>query len=87
MVKNYFFKIFAGIAFLGLLTACNTTSDPTESIPNPDEGTPQKKILTKVSSNNVSQEEYVTTAVTGDLQRPQYLKMNLLQEVLTIREQ
>lgn len=68
MVKNYFFKIFAGIAFLGLLTACNTTSDPTESIPNPDEGTPPKKILTKVSSNNVSQEEYVTTAVTGDLQ-------------------
>ncbi|MGV2452713.1 MULTISPECIES: hypothetical protein [Chryseobacterium] len=68
MVKNYFFKMFAGIAFLGLLTACTTTSDPTESIPNPDDGPPPKKILSKVSSNNVSQEEYATTAVTGDLQ-------------------
>ncbi|MGI9581710.1 hypothetical protein ACR1PO_10880 [Chryseobacterium sp. RRHN12] len=68
MVKNYFFKMFAGIAFLGFLTACNTTSDPTESIPNPDDGPPPKKILAKVSSNNVTQEEYTTTAVTGDLQ-------------------
>lgn len=68
MVKNYFLKMFAGIAFLGLLTACNTTSDPTESIPNPDDGPPPKRVLVKVSSNNVSQEEYTTMAVTGDLQ-------------------
>ncbi|CAI8835167.1 hypothetical protein [Chryseobacterium sp. IT-36CA2] len=68
MVKNYFFKMFAGIAFLGLLTACNTTSDPTESIPNPDDGPPPKRVLAKVSSNNVSQEEYTTIAVSGDLQ-------------------
>ncbi len=68
MVKNYFLTMFAGIAFLGLLTACNTTSDPTESIPNPDDGPPPKKVLAKVSSNNVSQEEYTTLAVTGDLQ-------------------
>ncbi|WP_431611624.1 hypothetical protein [Chryseobacterium sp. 'Rf worker isolate 10'] len=68
MVKNYFLKMFAGIAFLGLLTACNTTSDPTESIPNPDDGPPPKRVLAKVSSNNVSQEEYTTMAVTGDLQ-------------------
>lgn len=68
MVKNYFFKMFAGIAFLGLLAACNTTSDPTESIPNPDDGPPPKKVLAKVSSNNISQEEYTTMAVTGDLQ-------------------
>ncbi|WP_288446297.1 hypothetical protein [uncultured Chryseobacterium sp.] len=68
MVKNYFLKMFAGIAFLGLLTACNTTSDPTESIPNPDDGPPPKKVLAKVSSNNVSHEEYTTLAVTGDLQ-------------------
>ncbi|MDR3024419.1 hypothetical protein [Chryseobacterium sp.] len=68
MVKNYFFKIFAGIAFLGLLSACNTTSDPTESIPNPDDGPPPKKVLAKVSANNISQEEYATAAVTGDLQ-------------------
>ncbi len=60
--------MFAGIAFLGLLTACNTTSDPTESIPNPDDGPPPKRVLAKVSSNNVSQEEYTTMAVTGDLQ-------------------
>ncbi len=68
MVKNYFLKMFAGIAFLGMLTACNTTSDPTESIPNPDDGPPPKKVLAKVSSNNISQEEYATTAGTGDLQ-------------------
>jgi hypothetical protein len=68
MVKNYFLKMFAGIAFLGLLTACNTTSDPTESVPNPDGGPPPKKVLAKVTANNVSQEEYVTTAGTGDLQ-------------------
>ncbi|PWN65387.1 hypothetical protein [Chryseobacterium viscerum] len=68
MVKNYFLKMFAGIAFLGLLTACNTTSDPTESVPNPDSGPPPKKVLAKVTANNVSQEEYVTTAGTGDLQ-------------------
>lgn len=60
--------MFAGIAFLALLTACNTTSDPTESIPNPDDGPPPKKVLAKVTSNNVSQEEYTTLAVTGDLQ-------------------
>jgi len=68
MVKNYFFKMFASIAFLGLLTACNTTSDPTESIPNPDDGAPPKRVLSKVGANNVSQEEYITTAGTGDLQ-------------------
>jgi len=68
MVKNYFLKMFAGIAFLGLLAACNTTSDPTESIPNPDDGPPPKKVLAKVSANNTSQEEYATAAVTGDLQ-------------------
>jgi len=68
MVKNYFLKIFAGIAFLGLLAACTTTSDPIESIPNPDDGPPPKKALAKVSANNISQEEYVTAAVTGDLQ-------------------
>jgi hypothetical protein len=68
MVKNYFFKMFTGIAFLGLLAACNTTSDPTESIPNPDDGPPPKKVLAKVSANNISQEEYTTAAVTGDLQ-------------------
>ncbi len=60
--------MFAGIAFLGLLAACNTTSDPTESIPNPDDGPPPKKVLAKVSANNTSQEEYATAAVTGDLQ-------------------
>ncbi|MFS4430053.1 hypothetical protein [Chryseobacterium sp. S90] len=68
MVKNYFLKMFACIAFLGLLAACNTTSDPTESIPNPDDGPPPKKVLAKVSANNTSQEEYATAAVTGDLQ-------------------
>ncbi|MGH1518915.1 hypothetical protein [Chryseobacterium sp. JK1] len=69
MVKNYFLKMFAGIAFLGLLAACNTTSDPTESIPDPDPGIPPQRILTKVNINNVSSEEYVTTAGTGTLQQ------------------
>ncbi|AZA81696.1 hypothetical protein C1637_03725 [Chryseobacterium lactis] len=62
MVKNYFLKMFAGIAFLGLLASCNTTADPIESVPNPDGGPPPQKVLTKVSVNNVSQEEYFTTA-------------------------
>ncbi|PKF75415.1 hypothetical protein [Chryseobacterium sp. PMSZPI] len=62
MVKNYFLTIFAGIAFLGLLASCNTTADPTESIPNPDDGPPPKRILTKVTANSVSQEEYTTTS-------------------------
>ncbi|WP_300691449.1 hypothetical protein [Chryseobacterium sp.] len=69
MVKNYFLKMFAGIAFLGLLAACNTTSDPTESIPDPDPGIPPQKVLTKISVNNVSREEYMTTPVTGILQQ------------------
>ncbi|MCJ7934299.1 MAG: hypothetical protein MUW56_11835 [Chryseobacterium sp.] len=64
MVKNYFLKMFAGVTLIGLLASCNTTSDPTESIPNPDDGTPPKRILEKVSMNSVSQEEYVTTAGT-----------------------
>jgi hypothetical protein len=62
MAKNYFFKMFAGIALLGVLVSCNTTADPTESVPNPDPGVPPPKILEKVSVNNVSQEEYVSTA-------------------------
>ena len=62
MAKNYFLKIFAGFALLGLLASCNTTSDPTESIPNPDEGAPPQKILSKVSVNASSEEEFVTTA-------------------------
>ncbi|REC48958.1 hypothetical protein [Chryseobacterium pennipullorum] len=61
MVKNYFLKMFAGIALLGLLASCNTTSDPTESIANPDEGTPPPKVLSKVTVNSVAQEEFVTT--------------------------
>ncbi|KFF75053.1 hypothetical protein HX13_07335 [Chryseobacterium sp. P1-3] len=62
MAKNYFLKIFAGFALLGLMASCNTTSDPTESIPNPDEGAPPQKILSKVSVNASSEEEFVTTA-------------------------
>ncbi|PWN68359.1 hypothetical protein C1631_016810 [Chryseobacterium phosphatilyticum] len=62
MAKNYFLKLFAGIAIFGMLASCNTTADPTESIPNPDPGVPPPKILEKVSVNNVSQEEYVSTA-------------------------
>ncbi|MDR6526947.1 hypothetical protein [Chryseobacterium rhizosphaerae] len=62
MVKNYFLKIFTGVALLGVLASCNTTSDPTESIPNPDEGAVPKKVLEKISMDNVSQEEYITTA-------------------------
>ena len=62
MVKNYFLKMFAGAALLGLLASCNTTNDPTESIPNPDGGPAPKKVLEKISMNNVSQEEYISTA-------------------------
>lgn len=53
--------MFTGVALMGILAACNTTSDPTESIPNPDEGAPPKKILEKVSMNSISQEEYITS--------------------------
>ncbi len=54
--------MFAGIALFSALASCNTTADPTESVPNPDTGPPPAKILTTVSVNNVSQEEYVSTA-------------------------
>lgn len=62
MAKNYFLKTLTGIALLGLLASCNTTSDPTESIPNPDDGPPPQKILAKVNINANSDEEFVTTA-------------------------
>ncbi|MFP3832328.1 hypothetical protein [Chryseobacterium sp. SIMBA_028] len=61
MVKNYFLKMFAGIAFLGLLASCNTTQDPTESKPNPDDGPAIPKILAKVMMDTSLYEEYIST--------------------------
>ncbi len=76
MVKNYFFKMFAGIAFLGMLVSCNTTSDPMESIPDPDQGPPPQKVLSKISVDNVIQEEYTTTAITGALEQAVFKDTN-----------
>ncbi|TLX27181.1 hypothetical protein FE904_02000 [Chryseobacterium indologenes] len=61
MAKNYFLKMLAGIALMGILASCNTTADPTESGSNPDPGVPPPKILEKISVNAVAQEEYIST--------------------------
>ncbi|MBV8324682.1 hypothetical protein [Chryseobacterium sp.] len=75
MVKNYFLKMFAGAALLGLLASCNTTNDPTESIPNPDAGPAPKKVLDKINMNGTSQEQYVTST-TGVLEQAIYKDEN-----------
>lgn len=68
MTKNYFLKMFAGVALFGLLASCNTTSDPTESIPDPVGGPSPKKFVARVAMDNVTQEEYTSTTA-GVLQQ------------------
>lgn len=61
----------AGIAIFSLLASCNTTQDPTESVPNPNDGPATPKVLSKVTMDTNLYEEYTSTN-TGVLQQVVY---------------